>query len=340
MFLVLKVKRSYLIFITASILLLSCIGRYPVGPSVPPSGFYEKPSEVFNSTYDEVWASTITALEALDWRIQSQDEFTGKIQFETSYVYSPKFGERDRIYVEPTNEQIEDSKVMSYLTQISYFEKLTPPPAPPNPKFVKEKLRVDVKSISASETEVTLKYKIMPYFDYKIGYLGTVRSRGYLEKKVLNDIDETLMKKQMLAQEVPEAPPPPSSLELGLELRDIFFEFDKSDIRPDAMPVLQEDAKRLRDNPDFTVLIQGYADIRGTAEYNLALALRRAKAAKNFLIGLGINPVRIVAVSKGATMRFAPGTTEEAYQLNRRDQFIPIKPGTGTGALTTYRTNE
>jgi outer membrane protein OmpA-like peptidoglycan-associated protein len=66
----------------------------------------------------------------------------------------------------------------------------------------------------------------------------------------------------------------------------------------------------------------------------------REHAAKNFLTGLGIDPVRIVAVSKGATARFAPGTTEEAYQLNRRDQFISIKPGTGTGALTTYRTNE
>ena len=217
---------------------------------------------------------------------------------------------------------------------------MTPPPAPPNPQFVKEKLRVDVKSLSPSETEVKLNYKIMPFFDYKIGHLGTVRSRGHLEKMVLQEINDSLMKKQMLAQEVPEAPPAPSSLEVGLELRDIFFDFDKSDIRPDAIPILQENAKALRDNPDFTVLIQGYADIRGTAQYNLALALRRANAAKNFLIGLGIAPVRITVVSKGATTRFAPGTTEDAYQLNRRDQFMSIKPGTGTGALTTYRTNE
>ncbi len=228
---------------------------------------------------------------------------------------------------------------MSYLTQISYFEKLTPPPAPPNPKFVKEKLRVDVKSISSSETEVTLKYKIMPYFDYKIGYLGTVKSKGHLENMVLQHINDNL-KKQMLAEEQPEAPPPPSSLELGLELRDIFFDFDKSELRPDAVAVLEENARILRDNPDFTVVIEGYADIRGTAQYNLALALRRANAAKNFLIGLGIEPVRIVAVSKGATTKFAPGTTEDAYQLNRRDKFISIRPGTGTGALTTYSTTE
>jgi peptidoglycan-associated lipoprotein len=180
----------------------------------------------------------------------------------------------------------------------------------------------------------------MPFFDYKIGYLGAVRSRGYLETTLLHDINDTLTKKQMLAKEVPEAPPAPSSLELGLELRDIFFDFDKFDIRPDAVPVLSENAKSLRDNPEFTVLIQGYADIRGTAQYNLALARRRANAAKNFLIGMGIDPVRIVAVSKGATTRFAPGTTEDAYQLNRRDQFISIKPGTGTGALTSYLTNQ
>lgn len=337
--LVFKHETRFLFYILAPILFLSCVGETPVGPP-PDAGYYKNEPVVFKATYDEVWSATVAALQALDWRIQSQDMFTGKIQFETSYVYSPKFGERDRIYVEPTNKQIKDSKVMPYLRQISYFEKVTPAPAPPNPKFVKEKLRVDVKSLSPSETEVKVNYKIMPFFDYKIGYLGTVRSRGYLEKTVLNDINETLMKKQMLAQEVPEAPPAPSSLELGLELRDIFFDFDKSEIRPDAIPVLQENAKSLRDNPDFTVLIQGYADIRGTSQYNLALALRRANAAKNFLIGLGIDPVRIVAVSKGATTKFAPGTTEEAYQLNRRDQFISIKPGTGTGALTTYRTNE
>jgi outer membrane protein OmpA-like peptidoglycan-associated protein len=334
-----KGEARFLFYIFAPILFISCVGRTPVGPP-PPGGYYKNEPVVFNGSYDEVWSATIAALQTLDWRIQSQDVYTGKIQFETSYVYSPKFGERDRIYVEPTNEQIKDSKVMPYLRQISYFDKLTPPPAPPNPKFVKEKLRVDVKSLSPSETEVKLNYKIVPFFDYKIGYLGTVRSRGFLEKTVLNDINDTLMKKQMRAQAVPEAPPAPSSLELGLELRDIFFDFDKSDIRPDAIPVLQENAKSLRDNPGFTLLIQGYADIRGTAQYNLALALRRANAAKNFLIGLGIDPVRIVAVSKGATTKFAPGTTEEAYQLNRRDRFIPIKPGTGTGALTSYRTNE
>jgi peptidoglycan-associated lipoprotein len=327
----------FLFYTFAPLFFLSCVGRTPVEPA-PEAGYYENEPVVFNAGFDEVWTATIAALQALDWRIQSQDMFTGTIQFETSFVYSPEFGKRDRIYVEPTNQQIENSKVMAYLRQISYFEKLTPPPAPPNPKFVKEKLRVDVKSLSPSQTEVKLNYKIMPFFDYKIGYLGTVRSRGHLERMVLQDITDTLTKKQMLAEEVPEAPPAPSSVEIGL--KDIFFDFDKSDIRPDAIPILQENAKVLIDNPDFTVMIQGYADIRGTAQYNLALALRRASAAKNFLIGLGIAPVRIIAVSEGATMRFAPGTTEEAYQLNRRNQFISIKPGTGTGALTTYRTNE
>ncbi len=334
-----KDEARFLFYIFAPILFLSCVGRNPVEPA-PESGYYENEPVVFDASYDEVWSATIAALESLDWRIQSQDMSTGRIQFETSYVYSPEFGKRDRVYAEPTNQQIKDSKVMAYLRQISYFEKLTPPPAPPNPQFVKEKLRVDVKSLAPSETEVKLSYKIMPFFDYKIGYLGTVRSRGHLEKMVLQEINDALMKKQMLAQELPEAPPAASSLEIGLELKDIFFDFDKSDIRPDAIAVLQENAKALRDNPDFTVMIQGYADIRGTAQYNLALALRRANAAKNFLIGLGIAPVRIIVVSKGATTRFAPGTTEDAYQLNRRDQFISIKPGTGTGALTTYRTNE
>src|SRR3990172_6078069 len=77
-----------------------------------------------------------------------------------------------------------------------------------------------------------------------------------------------------------EAPPPPPMVEEEFGLKDIFFDFDKYDIRPDAEPVLQENADVLKNNPNVTMVIEGYADIRGTPAYNLRLAQRRADAAK------------------------------------------------------------
>jgi|SRR3990170_2146529 len=111
-------------------------------------------------------------------------------------------------------------------------------------------------------------------------------------------------------------------------LKDIFFDFDKDNIRPDAVPVLLENAEILKNNPDISVVIEGYTDIRGTPEYNLRLAQRRADATKGYLVKLGVDPSRIITASGGETTQFAAGTTEEAYQLNNRaDFFVVNKPG-------------
>ena len=110
------------------------------------------------------------------------------------------------------------------------------------------------------------------------------------------------------------------------ELTDIFFDFDKSYIRQDAVPVLQQNAQTIRENPKLTVVVNGYADIRGTNAYNLRLAKRRAEATRSYLIQLGINPKRIIALTKGETSQFAPGSTESEYQLNRRARFLPVDP--------------
>ncbi|GBD38036.1 Peptidoglycan-associated lipoprotein [bacterium HR37] len=111
----------------------------------------------------------------------------------------------------------------------------------------------------------------------------------------------------------------------GTGIQDIFFDFDKYNIRPDAIPVLERNAEILRNNPDISVVIEGYCDIRGTEEYNLALGQRRADSTKNYLVRLGISPSRIQAISRGETTKWAEGTTEEAYQLNRRAHFIPTR---------------
>ena len=306
------------------IMLLGCVGETPQEP--PKYGFYKNEPVVFRSPYDDVWTATLLAVQELNWAINNADKTKGIIELKTSYVYTEVFGEYTRMYVEPNNVEMEKSKIKPYLTRISYYEKT----APPNPKFVRETLEVNVKSLEPTETEVKANYKTMPYYDYKIGYLGSVRSNGYLEKNLFKRIQEILAEEEIV---IPPPPPPiVVPFEMEFELRDIFFDFDKYYIRPDAEPVLRENAEILIQNPDMYILIEGYADIRGTDEYNLRLAQRRADATKAFLVSLGVAPSRITTASGGETTQFGAGTTEEAYQLNRRAHFIPVRPGSMPGA--------
>jgi peptidoglycan-associated lipoprotein len=106
-------------------------------------------------------------------------------------------------------------------------------------------------------------------------------------------------------------------------LQDVFFDYDKSDVRSDARPVLKEDAEIIKNNPGVLVVIEGYCDVRGTEEYNLALGQRRADSVRAYLVGLGVPPSKIESVSKGETEQWASGATEEAYQQNRRVHFTP-----------------
>jgi peptidoglycan-associated lipoprotein len=98
----------------------------------------------------------------------------------------------------------------------------------------------------------------------------------------------------------------------------VFFAFDRSDITPEAREILERQADWLRRYPNVTVTIEGHCDERGTREYNLALGERRAQAAKNVLVALGIPASRISTISYGKERPAVVGSTEEAYAQNRR----------------------
>jgi peptidoglycan-associated lipoprotein len=104
----------------------------------------------------------------------------------------------------------------------------------------------------------------------------------------------------------------------------IFFDFDRSELRPESRTTLQQKSEILRQYPDIRVRIEGNADERGTVEYNLALGERRADAARTYLIDLGIDPDRLTTISYGEERPLAEGHNEAAWQQNRRDEFIPI----------------
>jgi peptidoglycan-associated lipoprotein len=101
-------------------------------------------------------------------------------------------------------------------------------------------------------------------------------------------------------------------------LGDAFFDFDRYMIREDARRTLQQNAGWLRHWDSTRITVEGHGDARGTSEYNLALGERRANAAKQYLVGLGIAPGRILAVTKGEESPVCTESSESCWQQNRR----------------------
>jgi peptidoglycan-associated lipoprotein len=100
------------------------------------------------------------------------------------------------------------------------------------------------------------------------------------------------------------------------------FDLDSQAIRDDAKPALQKDADWMRRWPSTKVLIEGHADERGSAEYNLALGERRASAVRDYLVNLGITNDRIQVVSKGKEAPVCTESNEGCWQQNRRGHFV------------------
>lgn len=103
----------------------------------------------------------------------------------------------------------------------------------------------------------------------------------------------------------------------------VFFAYDKAELSDDARRQLEKNAATFRNNPDFgTVVIEGHCDERGTEEYNLALGDRRAQAARDYLVQLGVSSSRLQTISFGEERPFAEGSNEAAWRLNRRAHFV------------------
>jgi len=102
----------------------------------------------------------------------------------------------------------------------------------------------------------------------------------------------------------------------------VFFLFDSSELDGQGQASLNANAELLKKYPGWTITIEGHCDERGTAEYNLALGERRALAARNYLVSLGIPADRLRTISYGKEFPFDPGHNEEAWAKNRRAHFV------------------
>ncbi len=105
---------------------------------------------------------------------------------------------------------------------------------------------------------------------------------------------------------------------------DAFFDYDRAEIRPDARDALARTAEFLRTNPQIKINVEGHCDERGSTEYNLALGDRRAQAARQFLISLGVAAERMEPVSFGKEKPFCTASNETCWQQNRRAHFVMV----------------
>jgi len=124
---------------------------------------------------------------------------------------------------------------------------------------------------------------------------------------------------------VVQEPAPGPEPEIMAALEPIYFDFDKANLKPEAIATLQKDADILKKNPAMKVRIEGNCDERGTSEYNMALGDRRSTAAMKYLMTLGIGADRMTAISYGKEKPSCSEHNEACWSKNRRDDLNVLK---------------
>lgn len=159
---------------------------------------------------------------------------------------------------------------------------------------------------------------------------ATDRSRSYPASE--NATTVTPAPAAMASPVVPPDPPTPAppaqsgpvtDTDFHKHIRDIFFDYDSASLKPEAQQSIEDAVSFMDQHPDVHLAIAGYADERGTVEYNFNLGKRRAEATAKALLAAGVPEDRIRVVSYGKTMEVCTEKDEVCWQRNRRAAFAP-----------------
>jgi peptidoglycan-associated lipoprotein len=217
-------------------------------------------------------------------------------------------------------------------------KKVTPPPAPTAPPIVvpapTAKIAATPTVISAGD-QVVLNWSTTNATSVSIDGLGDVGTSGV--KTVIPTFSTSyhLLAKgpggtadasvRITVNAPPAVVAPVSTMsaeeEFKANVQDIFFDYDKYDVRTDAQGTLAHDAAYLTSHPNVKILIGGYCDERGSNEYNLALGQNRAESVKKGLVNAGVAASRIRVISYGKEKPICTESTESCWQQNRRAGF-------------------
>ena len=211
-----------------------------------------------------------------------------------------------------------------------------PPPPPPPPPAPTASISVSPSSIQAGQS-ASLTWQTSNATDVSIDGIGAVQPNGSQSVSPTDSTTYHLTAKGAGGTQeatarltITQAPPPPPAPTptVGEEdlfnqnIRDVYFDYDKSDIRPDQQSSVQSNAQFLGQHPNINITIEGHCDERGSTDYNLALGDQRASAVKNVLVTLGINGSRIKTISYGKEKPFCTESNEACWQQNRRGHFV------------------
>lgn len=213
-----------------------------------------------------------------------------------------------------------------------------PPPPPPPPAAPTASLTANPNTIDKGQS-TTLTWQTTNATDVSIDGIGAVQANGSQQVTPTDSTTYHLVAKgaggtQEATARVtvnpppPPPPPPPSPTEEELfaqNVKDIYFDYDKYDIRADQQAALQGDVQFLTQHASVNFTIEGHCDERGSTEYNLALGERRAASAKRYLLAHGVAAARVEIVSYGKEHPLDPGHDEGAWAKNRRDDFVVTK---------------
>jgi peptidoglycan-associated lipoprotein len=210
-----------------------------------------------------------------------------------------------------------------------------PPPPPPPPAAPTASLTANPNTVDKGQA-TTLTWETSNATDVSIEGIGPVKPSGSQQVTPTESTTYTLTAKgeggtqTATARVTVNAPPPPPPAQptvtdeqlFSQNVKDIFFDYDKYDIRASDAGTIQQDAQFLNQHPNMNFTIEGHCDERGSTEYNLALGDNRANAVKNALVSAGVNASRIKTISYGKEKPFCTESNEQCWQQNRRGHFV------------------
>src|SRR5580704_2942353 len=214
-----------------------------------------------------------------------------------------------------------------------------PPPAPPSPTAA---ISVSPDTVQRGQS-ATLTWQTSNATDVSIDGIGAVQPSGSQQVTPADSATYHLVAKGSGGTQeastrltVTQPPPPPVAATsgpsdedlFGQNIKDIYFDYDKSDIRADQSAAIQADMLFLNQHPNISFTIEGHCDSRGSTEYNLALGDQRASSVKSALTTAGVSASRIKTISYGKEKPFCLDENEACWQQNRRGHFVYQKqPG-------------
>jgi peptidoglycan-associated lipoprotein len=210
-----------------------------------------------------------------------------------------------------------------------------PPPPPPPPPSPTASISVSPDTIQAGQS-ATLSWQTSNATDVSIDGIGAVQPSGSQQVNPTDSTTYHLTAKgsggtQDATTRLTVAPPPaattapPSATEedlFGQTVKDVYFDYDKSDLRADQQTAIQSDAQFLNQHSNISFTVEGHCDSRGSTEYNLALGDQRASSVKSALVSAGVSANRVKTISYGKEKPFCMEENESCWQQNRRGHFV------------------